>query len=492
MEKYTLTIRWFSLLLSISLLTTFSFTFAQTEITAGNVSGTWTKLNSPYQISGEITIPDGEMLNIEPGVEIIFKGHYKFTIKGRLLAMGTPEDTIVFTAQNTEAGWYGLRFEQISDANDSSKLIYCKIQYGYATTDDDLVGGGIFIDNFDKLLISHCLITKNKTIGDIYSGGGGIGLIASSPRIENNCIVYNNASGGHGGGIFFISNSYPVVTNNIIYRNQAFGGGGISCYSCNPVLINNTIVNNSANHGGALDCLGTSPILFNTILSKNGSSMGSQVHITSPGAPNFYFCDVQGGIEAFAYNHTHQGNYYGIYLSNIRKDPLFLNNSSDNYQLSETSPCIGAGNNSIQISNNYYYSPPVDFFGNPRPIPSNTHPDIGAIEKSLGSPSTGINESQKQNLNEFQLSQNYPNPFNPKTNIEFRIPDFAFVKLKVYDLLGKEVATLVNEYKSAGKYEVEFKADNLLSGVYFYQLITLNTNRKTGEYVKTRKMLLMK
>ena len=228
MEKYLLIIRRFSLLFIISLLTAMSITFAQTDIQTGNVSGTWTKTNSPYQVAGEITIPGGETLNIEPGVEVIFKGHFKLKIKGRLLAIGSPEDTITFTAQNTQTGWYGLRFDQISDANDSSKLIYCKIQYGYATTNDDLVGGGILVNNFDKLLISHCLITKNKTAGDKYSGGGGIGLISSSPRIENNCISYNNVIGGHGGGIFLTRNSYPIIINNIIYKNQAFGGGGVS------------------------------------------------------------------------------------------------------------------------------------------------------------------------------------------------------------------------------------------------------------------------
>jgi hypothetical protein len=86
---------------------------------------------------------------------------------------------------------------------------------------------------------------------------------------------------------------------------------------------------------------------------------------------------------------------------------------------------------------------------------------------------------------EFYLSQNYPNPFNPTTKIEFRIADGGFVNLKVYDVLGNEVATLVNEVKPAGSYEVEFNAGRLSSGVYIYQLITKN-------YISTRKMLLLK
>jgi hypothetical protein len=90
---------------------------------------------------------------------------------------------------------------------------------------------------------------------------------------------------------------------------------------------------------------------------------------------------------------------------------------------------------------------------------------------------------------EFILFQNYPNPFNPSTSIQYVIGSRQFVQLKVYDVLGNEIATLVNEEKSAGSYEVEFNTDfsikNPASGVYFYQL-------KTYEFVETKKMILIK
>jgi hypothetical protein len=85
----------------------------------------------------------------------------------------------------------------------------------------------------------------------------------------------------------------------------------------------------------------------------------------------------------------------------------------------------------------------------------------------------------------FGLNQNYPNPFNPSTNIQYAIGSRQFVFLKVYDILGNEVATLVNEEKPAGVYEVEFNAATLSSGVYFYQL-------KAGEFIQTKKMILIK
>jgi hypothetical protein len=87
--------------------------------------------------------------------------------------------------------------------------------------------------------------------------------------------------------------------------------------------------------------------------------------------------------------------------------------------------------------------------------------------------------------NTFTLFQNYPNPFNPITVLSYQLPVSGDVTLKVYDILGNEIASLVAEYKLAGKYEVEFNASALPSGVYFYQL-------RVGEYVAVKKMLLIK
>ena len=86
---------------------------------------------------------------------------------------------------------------------------------------------------------------------------------------------------------------------------------------------------------------------------------------------------------------------------------------------------------------------------------------------------------------EFGIDQNYPNPFNPTTTIKYQIPELSFVTLKVYDVLGNEIATIVNEEKPIGIYEVEFDATGLPSGIYFYKL-------RAGTFVETKKMVLMK
>ncbi len=91
----------------------------------------------------------------------------------------------------------------------------------------------------------------------------------------------------------------------------------------------------------------------------------------------------------------------------------------------------------------------------------------------------------EMNVNKFSLEQNYPNPFNPSTTIKYQLADFGQVSLKVYDVLGNEIMTLVNEPKAAGSYQVELDASALTSGVYFYQL-------KAGNLVQTKKMILLK
>ncbi|MGE5680162.1 MAG: T9SS type A sorting domain-containing protein [Bacillota bacterium] len=91
----------------------------------------------------------------------------------------------------------------------------------------------------------------------------------------------------------------------------------------------------------------------------------------------------------------------------------------------------------------------------------------------------------ESNLTDYVLEQNYPNPFNPSTNISFTIPQNSFVSLKVYDVLGNIVSTLINEQKPAGSYRVSFSGSNLPSGLYIYEL-------KAGSYSMMKKMMLVK
>ncbi len=98
-----------------------------------------------------------------------------------------------------------------------------------------------------------------------------------------------------------------------------------------------------------------------------------------------------------------------------------------------------------------------------------------------------ITSTKNENLlpKDFNLGQNYPNPFNPTTTISYKLPQQSFVSLKVYDILGREIAVLVNEEKSLGYYTVNFNASEFANGIYFYRLVA-------GGFVETKRMVLLK
>jgi hypothetical protein len=107
----------------------------------------------------------------------------------------------------------------------------------------------------------------------------------------------------------------------------------------------------------------------------------------------------------------------------------------------------------------------------------------GAVHLSGGA--VGVEEPEPGIPEEFGLSQNYPNPFNPATKISFSLPKAGNVTLVVYDILGREVATIVNEFTTAGNHTIDFNASNLSSGVYLYKI-------QAGDFTETKKMMLIK
>ncbi len=536
-----------------------TFTFTQTNIPAGNVSGTWILAKSPYYINGEITIPDDSTLTIEQGVEVVFTGHYKLNVQGRLLAIGTKTDSIRFTADDKNAGWHGIRFINTPNTNKISKLEYCSFKYGKANTGAlnslDRCGGAIMINRFDSVLVSHCLFDSNMASGDKgTTGGAGICIFYGSPTISENTfsnndgsqssagalvvdftskaliknnIFYNNkseygtiicafgndnqpiisgniisynAANTCAGGIFVYSSSNPSIENNIIIHNQASFGAGVMIYESGKAkLINNTIAYNHATSGGGLYCEKyDDPILINNILWGNSAVSGKQVYLNhSQADPVFFNCDIEGGMEGFS--GVGAGfEYNGLFKNNIDEDPLFAKYEADDFSLSNISWCIGVGIDSIEIEGTMYHCPLFCIKGNLRPSPAGTKPDIGACENPLGT-FVNVEEKIKTPIN-FMLYQNYPNPFNPTTAISYQLSAFSHVILKIYDILGREVSTLVNEEKPVGIYEVTWNAVDLTSGVYFYQLKAVPQNGRhssdypdrSGHDIETKKMVLLR
>jgi len=339
---------------------------AQTVVPGGNVFGTWTLAGSPYLIQGSIQIPNDSTLIVEAGDSIVFQGAFKLLVSGRLLAIGNTLDSITFTAADTSIGWRGVRFESTAANNDTSKLFYCKIQYGKAgSSGNDANGGGIFISDFSKIHISNCLIYKNSTTtttslgGGIYCsnaspiisgnnisnnkcmgnsgsiGGGGIYCTSSSPIISNNVIKSNNAF--QGGGIFCNSSSAPLISGNNITNNI---GGGIRCNSSPSTITGNTISNNTS--GSGIDFFASSGNISSNLISNNNYSTGGGIYCHGGASPN-----IQG-------NHIIQNTSTsggGIYCLATNANPNIINNIVSNNIASQLGGGIYSGSNP-QIINN--------------------------------------------------------------------------------------------------------------------------------------------
>ncbi len=198
---------------------------------------------------------------------------------------------------------------------------------------------------------------------------------------------------------------------------------------------------------------------------------------------------TKGGTGKAAYHSIETGYYaylYGKLL--VKREPavLYYRFGAENRDRTFVLRPVGLPNGSLTISGIKKDGSPYSNFSSGQltiTLPANT----GGVFAVTYQPQiiNKIATANKSLLNDFQLMQNYPNPFNPTTTISYQLSAISFTTLKVYDAMGREVATLVNEVKSAGTYSVTFDATKLSSGIYFYRL-------QAGEFIEAKKMLLMK
>jgi len=246
------------------------------------VSGVWEVENSPYYICGDITIPNGEVLNIEPGCEIIFQGHYRIIVQGCLEAVGNERDSITFRASNSETGWMGIRFINTPAGNPKSQIGYCVIKNGNANIlgGTESYGGAISVENFSKLDIFNNLFTNNRA-------GAGSAINCNnfaSPNIYENVFSYNRAGYETGSGYGTVNcmfNSAPTINNNLFEHNWLIGenycaGAAIRCaFDSNPMIKNNIIRENyiisdgNLSEGTAMYIHSSDPIIMNNLIYDN-------------------------------------------------------------------------------------------------------------------------------------------------------------------------------------------------------------------------------
>jgi len=396
-----------------------------TLLPGGEVSGVWTPAGSPYYVAGDLLVPDDQLLDIDPGVRVIFLGReggyygHELSVEGSLRALGTEQDSILFTAHDTTGyhtgrfwpgSWNAVQVNQVPEDGDSLILRYCILEYGSSGDGGALIlrngvrarvrntvirnnygmdGGGLFVQDNTDLLLEEVLITGNHS--DFQGGGLVFSNLYYAPVLRE-VVVTGNSCIYEGGGMY-VTNSNPSLQNVFILYNEAGApGGGLYLSSSSPVLQQVTISGNSADQGGAIHCVGAQPVMVNSILWNDSPNEINCFGQGDASTVTVDHCDIQGGEAGIETNGNGTVNWLD---GNLETDPLFVDAEAGDFSLSGDSPCIDAGTAFFVWDGDTLVDlDPEDYIGDA--------PDMGAFEFLLaGAPSLVITLISE---NELQLS----------------------------------------------------------------------------------------
>ena len=398
------------------------------------------------KVIDNITIADGVSLSINADVKVEFQGFYHIDVKGSLLAVGEPNNFIVFTSADNElfqidysetGAWNGIKFHDTSAQNETSVLQYCVFENSKSF---DEKGGVFSVYNVSKLKITNCIFQNN-----LADYGGAVSCeYYSSPLLTGN--IFKNNYAFIGGSPFYSSYSYPKLINNTVVENQVlneddfYKTAALQTFISKPLLINNIFWENIANYHQALQ-----------LIECKG-----------------FYCsynDIQNG---------HPG------ANNISANPLFIEDDNFDYALAANSPCINTGLLELPFDIDF---PQHDIAGNSRiNLPDI---DMGAIEWYE------INSAAENVVKKENHLYNYPNPFNPVTTIFFMNPDNAkATEVHIYNLKGQLIkilkATSLEKTNTICWNGRDKSGKIAASGIYCYKLLLDN------ELVAVNRCLLLK
>ncbi len=466
-------------------------------------------------ISGDITVPDSVTLTINPGTALRFfpggdnqtggvdTARCELIVEGSLLVQGTEPQPVTLTSfASTPGDWWGIRFKGGSWGH----LRHALVEYGYC---------GVLADSGSTVTIDSCTIQKNEVYGVRCDHAGGATTISGN-RIWNN-------------GVYGVWTEHcsPDILDNLINGSRY---GIKASYAGSDMLIKGNSIDNASiqpkdqppydNYVG-ISLQNSSPLILD---NEIGGGKGlSGLSCSSGSNPEVRSCIIDArckkGISCYdgssptvdstqVHSYTERGIY--CYQSSYPR-------------LGDTG-IEGSGGNSISSRDGGYevwceenLQPVMAescWWGMAIPDPSRFHGAVDWLPCLDHDPfgEVGVEDGPKEGLpTRFTLFQNYPNPFNPTTLIRYSLPvarqgrsgeggsrarttSTSYVSLKVYNILGQEVRTLVDEPQAPGYYQVRWDGrDNLgrevSSGIYFYRLQVLGDRLKM---VKTRKMVLIR
>jgi len=437
----------------------FSWAFAQTDV-SGYQSGNWARTGSPYRVVGDITVPAGQILNIEAGVQVMFQGHFRIYVDGKISAQGTERDSIIFTAADTATGWGGIRLDATPDV---SEFYYCRFSYGKTSADGsypDQHGGAVVLRNADAHFY-HCLFDRNDATGDNDGMGGAVYAINTGNgddahtvfedcTFRNNhafgeggavkftndngthlirCHFTGNTAGYGGGALFFYTGENVLISQCSFYENRALNSGGGAVKTLNPQsslrFVNCTFTANRAEayaEGGAVNLAYADAEFVNCIIYGNSQQFGKDVNIGQNASASFMYCDVDLPDGAVG-DHN---------LDNV--DPQFVDPLRGDLRLTASSPCIDAGTD----------------VGLPY---AGQAPDLGCYEYGL----TAVNDLQHDRL------MIYPIPANDY--VEIRISEDVPVEVRVLKIDGSVL------YRRKCNAPCRINVRDYPAGIYLFHIV---------------------
>ena len=512
------------------------FAKAQNIEVNGLQSGVW-EADTVF-VTGDVVVQNS--LDIMAGTTVIFNGFYGISIEdgASLNALGTENDSILFTVTDTtgfhlfnfgRGGWNGIRMERAG----TSKLDYCRFQYGKAALDNDQDGGALRIFDSDDVVISHstlfcnfsrehggalnavdskvmihdCKVNNNLTYTKLdtvyFMYGGGLRFLKCEVDIKDTDFNYNYGEGAiggalsldscavkidrcrfehnigiNGGGLYLIrSNDWECsITNSLFANNNSvhFGGGLAFCDS-SPLVSNLTVV---GNHSYGVNCGGihfyqySSPVLLNCIIygNTNEAPIEEPVQMWAWTYDN-YSPEFHNCLIQYGFENISNHEVILVYENCLDEDPLFVGPDNEDFRLDSDSPCINAGSldTPTEIING------LDLDGHQRV--SGGRIDIGAYEFDL----TGVQETT-QNENLIRI---IGNPVTLSSYAEIECEKACNVYAMVYSLDGKLLVNkdLGNTQAGLNRIEIGEMFQYLSSGTYLF-VVKMAENTLVAKIIK--------
>ncbi len=514
-------------------------TFAQSVVLSGNITSDKTLTSDKtYLLSGFVRVKSGATLTIQPGTTIYGENSTQGSLiiqpGGKLVAIGTVANPIVFTSEFNKPGssqqptygdWGGVillgnapinvpggtsgiegpgdTFGGNDPADSSGALKYVRIEYpGIAFSPNNEINGLTFGGVGNRTLIDYVQVSYSGD--DSYEWFGGTvnakHLIAYRGVDDD----FDTDFGFQGKLQFLVGLRDPqiadVVSGSNGFESDNDGAGSVNTPRTSPTWWNVTLVGpqvttnsifsssfkrgmhlrrSSQNKVNNALILGWPTGLFidgtNTVADAKANVMFVKNSIIA-GSSVKNFQSTDAGWDVAAWFSGNGGKTFAATSDAKLVDAFNLN--FPNFLPESGSPALTGGG-----------TPPNDgFFDQTSYIGAfNTNDWTFGWAKFTDATVTSVDEIKNLNVvpSSFNLSQNYPNPFNPSTKIKYYLPESGFVQIKVYNMLGQLVETLVNGYRASGTYEINFDASGLTSGVYIYRL-------QTSSNVISKKMILLK